>query len=189
VCFSCCKEGSGVVVSGYNNTAKSLHWLVLVLLVIQFAVAWTMPDVHRDTKPVGLIAWHLGIGVLILLVMLLRLGWRAVSAVPAPPADLQISLRLASRATHFLLYAILVALPLLGWINASARGWTVWLVGIIPLPAFVPSGSSWGGQMGDVHMIVAYLLLGAIGLHVLGALYHQFVLRDATLRRMLPMRR
>jgi cytochrome b561 len=177
-----------VVASSYNNAAKSLHWLVLVLVVVQFAVAWTMPDVHRDTKPVGLIAWHLAIGVFILLVMLLRLGWRAVSAVP-PPADLPLPLRLLSRTTHFLLYAILVALPLLGWINANARGWTVWFVGVLPLPALVPSESSWGRQMGDFHMIAAYLLLGAIGLHVLGALFHQFVLRDGISHRMLPMRR
>jgi cytochrome b561 len=88
----------------YNNTARSLHWLVLVLLVIQFAVAWTMPDIHRDTKPVGLIAWHLSIGIVILLVMLVRQGWRAVSVVP-PTADLPPSLRLLSRMTHFLLYA------------------------------------------------------------------------------------
>jgi cytochrome b561 len=165
-----------MAVSGYNHTAKSLHWLVLVLLVVQFAVAWTMPDIHRDTKPVGLIAWHLGIGVFILLVMLLRLGWRVVSEAPPAPVGLPPSLRRLSRAAHFLLYA-------------NARGWTVWFVGVIPLPALVPSGSTWGGKMGDAHTIVAYVLLGTVGLHVLGALYHQFVLRDALLRRMLPTRR
>ncbi len=173
----------------YNNTARSLHWLIVVLLVIQFAVAWTMPDIHRDTKPVGLIAWHLAVGVVILLVMLVRLGWRAVSEVPPPPTGLPPSLRLLSRLTHFLLYAILIVLPLLGWINANARGWTVWLLGVIPLPTLVVAESSWGAEMGDVHQIVAYLLLGTAALHVLGALYHQFVLRDALLSRMLPMRR
>jgi cytochrome b561 len=176
------------VVVTYNNTAKSLHWLTLVLLVAQFAVAWTMPDIDRDTKPIGLIAWHLSIGGLILLVTLVRLGWRTVSAVPPPPADLPASLRLLSRATHFLLYTILIVLPLLGWINANARGWTVWLAGVIPLPALVPSGSSWGRQMGEVHQIVAFVLIGVVGFHVLGALYHQFVLRDALLSRMLPKR-
>jgi cytochrome b561 len=177
-----------VVASSYNNTARSLHWLILVLLVVQFAVAWTMQDIHRDTKPVGLIAWHLSIGVIILLVMLVRLGWRSVT-VPPPPAHLPPFLRLLSRMTHFLLYAILIVLPLLGWINANARGWTVWFLGVIPLPALLVPESSWGTEMGDVHQIVAYLLLGAAALHVLGALYHQFFLRDATLRRMLPMRR
>ncbi len=178
-----------MVATRYNNTARSLHWLILVLLVIQFAVAWTMPDIHRDTKPVGLIAWHLLVGVVILLVMLVRLGWRAVSEVPPPPAGLPPSLKLLSRLTHFLLYAILIVLPLLGWINANARGWTVWLLGVIPLPTLVAPESSWGAEMGDVHQIVAYLLLGTAALHVLSAVYHQFVLRDALLSRMLPMRR
>jgi cytochrome b561 len=175
--------------SEYDRVAKGLHWLVVVLLVVQFGVAWTMPDVSRDTKPIGLIAWHLSIGVFILLVMLVRLGWRAISDVPPVPADLAPPLRLLSRATHFLLYGILIVQPLLGWINASARGWAVKLFGVIPLPALAPSGSSWGRAMGDVHQIVAFVLLGAVGLHVLGALYHQFILKDALLRRMLPGRR
>jgi cytochrome b561 len=173
----------------YNGIAKTLHWLILALLVVQFGVAWRMPDVHPDTKPVDLIAWHLSIGAFILLVMLLRLVWRAVSAVPPAPADLAPPLRLLSRMTHFLLYGILIVLPLLGWINASSRGWTVTLLGIIPLPALVPSGSSWGHAMGDVHQLVAWILLGVVGLHVLGALYHRLVLRDGLLTRMLPGRR
>jgi cytochrome b561 len=177
-----------MVATSYNNTAKALHWLIVVLLVAQFAVAWTMPDVHRDTKPIGLIAWHLSIGALILLLMAVRLGWRAVSVVPPAPADLPLLLRLLSRVTHCLLYAILIVLPVLGWINANARGWTVWFLGVIPLPALVSAGSSWGGEMGDVHMIVAWVLLGVAGLHVLGALYHQFVLRDGLLSRILPLR-
>jgi cytochrome b561 len=175
--------------SEYDRVAKGLHWLVVVLLVVQFGVAWTMPDVGRDTKPIGLIAWHLSIGVFILLVMLVRLGWRAVSDVPPAPVDLAPPLRLLSLATHFLLYGILIVQPLLGWINASARGWAVTLFGVIPLPALAPSGSSRGRAMGDVHQIVAFVLLGAVGLHVLGALYHQFILKDALLRRMLPGRR
>ncbi len=178
-----------MVAAKYNNTARTLHWLILILLVIQFAVAWTMPDIHRDTKPVGLIAWHLSVGAVILLVMLVRLGWRLFNSAPPPPADLPPSLRYLSRATHFLLYAILIILPLLGWINANARGWAVWCFGVIPLPTLVAPESSWGATMGDVHQIVAYLLLGVAALHILGALYHQFVLRDALLSRMLPMRR
>jgi cytochrome b561 len=170
----------------YNAGTQLLHWLIVMLLVIQFAVAWSMPDVHKDTRPVGLIAWHLSIGTFILLVMLVRLGWRAVSYVPPPPLDLPPALRTLSRLTHFLLYGLLIVLPLLGWINASARGWDVRLFGFIPLPGLVPSGSPWGLEAGDIHMDLALVLLGVAGLHVLGALYHQFILRDTTLLRILP---
>lgn len=172
--------------NSYNAIAKLLHWLVVVLLVVQFAVGWTMPDIHRDTKPVDLIAWHLSVGTFILLVMLVRLAWRAVSTVPLAPADLPPLLQLVSRTTHFLLYGILMVLPVLGWINANARGWTVKLFGAIPLPSLVAADSPWGREMGDVHQIVAWVLLGAVGLHVLGALYHRLILKDSLLQRMLP---
>lgn len=170
----------------YNGVSQLLHWLIVVLLVVQFAIGWTMPDVTRDTKPVDLIAWHLSVGAFILLVMLIRLGWRLMSTVPPAPSDLSPPLRLLSRVTHFLLYAILIVLPFLGWINASSRGWTVALFGAIPLPALVPSGSEWGHEMGDLHMNLAIGLLVVAGLHVLGAVYHQFFLRDGLLGRMLP---
>lgn len=173
-------------ISEYNGLAKFFHWLVVGLLVAQFAVAWTMPEVNKDTKPIDLIAWHLSIGVFILLVTLVRLGWRMGSVVPPPPADLGPALRVLSRATHFLFYGILVVLPLLGWANASSRGWEVRLFGVLPLPALVGSDSAFGHEMGDVHQAVALALLGVVGLHVLGALYHQFILRDSLLARVTP---
>jgi cytochrome b561 len=172
----------------FNGFAKLLHWLVVALLVAQFSIAWTMPDIHRDTKPVDLIAWHLSVGMTILLVMVVRAGWRAVSTVPPTPAGLAAPLAILSRVTQFLLYAVLFVLPVLGWINANARGWTVRLFGSIPMPSLVASGSGWGHDMGDVHQVVAWVLLGAAGLHVAGALYNQFILKDSTLRRMLPGR-
>ena len=178
--------GKALAPDAYDGIAKLLHWLIVVLLVVQFAIAWTMPHITRTTKPIDLIAWHLSIGVFILLVMLVRLSWRARSAVPPPPADLALPLKLLSRTTHYLLYGILIILPLLGWTNANARGWEVRLFGFIPLPALVPSGSPWGHRMGDVHMNLAIALLVVIGLHVLGALYHQLILRDSLLRRILP---
>ena len=173
----------------YNGVAKIFHWFIVVLLVVQFGVGWTMPDIRHDTKPAGLIAWHLSVGMFILLVMLMRVGWRMGTAVPATPSDLAPALRLVSRLTHFLLYAVAIVLPLVGWINADARGWAVTLFGLFSLPALVSSGSSWGMKMGDVHQTIAIVLLGAVGLHVLGALYHRLVLKDTLLARMLPNRR
>lgn len=168
----------------YGAVASGLHWLVLALLIVQFAVAWTMPNIRRGTPDTGLIAWHLSLGTTILAVMLLRLAWRLTHTPPPPPADLPAPLRLLSRAVQWLLYAILIALPVLGWINASARGYVVRLFAAIPLPQLVATGNKFGQAMGDLHGTVALVLLGVIGLHVLGALYHTLILRDGLLRRL-----
>jgi len=109
----------------YDAVARVLHWLIVVLLVAQYAIGWTMPDVHRDTRPVGLIAAHLIVGTALLAAMACRVLWRATHR---PPADqLSPTMRALSGATHVALYALLIAVPLLGWINASSRAWAVTL--------------------------------------------------------------
>ncbi len=171
--------------AAYSQVAKIFHWLVVALLVVQFTIAWTMPDVGRGTRPVGLVGWHLTVGTTILAVVALRFVWRLTHPAPSPPSDLPTALALVSRATHYGLYALLFVLPLIGWANASARDWPVKLFGFIPLPHLVQAGSPLGRQMGDIHATTALVLLGLIALHVTGALYHGFYLRDRTLQRML----
>ena len=172
--------------AAYDPVAQGFHWLVLALLAVQFAVAWTMPDITKDTPDTGLVAWHLSVGLTILLVMALRLAWRLAHPPPPPPEDLPAALRALSRATHWLLYAILLALPLLGWANASSRGYPARLFGVVELPALVAKGDAFGHALGDVHATVALALLAVLALHVAGALYHLVVLRDRTVQRMLP---
>ncbi|WP_232283502.1 cytochrome b [Sphingomonas sp. PAMC 26617] len=169
----------------YSMVARVLHWSVVALIVIQFAIAWTMPDIHGGMRPVGLIGWHLSFGTAILAVMLVRLVWRLSHREPVAPETISAPLRRISRGTHALLYALLVALPLLGWANASARGWPVRLFGAIPLPPLSATGSPLGLWLGDVHGTVAIVLLAVIALHVAGALYHLLILRDRTVQRML----
>lgn len=128
----------------YDSVARSLHWLTVALIVTQFGIAWTMPEIHRGTEPVGLIGWHLSIGLTILAVVLFRVLWRLSHVEPAPPVTLSPLLQAVSRFTHVSLYAMLVALPMLGWANASARGWSVKLFGTIPLPPLTSIGSPLG---------------------------------------------
>lgn len=169
--------------TGYGIVARALHWLVVILVVAQFIIGWTMPDVHKDTRPVGLIGWHLGVGTLLITVMVVRIVWRLTHR-PTPEPVLPI-FSAASAVTHFLLYTALVVVPLLGWINASSRGWDVRLMGIVPYPGLSATGSSFGHSMGDVHGILAWVLFALICLHVAAALFHHFVLRDDVLHRML----
>lgn len=173
----------------YGAVAKGLHWLVALLLAAQFVIALTMPDIHRDTQPVGLIAWHLQLGLVVLLLAVLRLLWRAGHPVPlirdrVPPWQYR-----SAQATHVALYVLVPILPVLGWANASSHGWTIDLFGVLQLPQLVPDKSPLGHQLGDVHTLLAYGLLGLIGLHVAAALYHHFWLHDRVLERIRPGRR
>jgi cytochrome b561 len=174
---------------GFSTPAKLFHWITVLLLFIQYTIGWVMPDVHKDTQPFGLISLHLSIGSLIVLVVLIRLVWRLTHTVPPESTTLPPPLQTAARATHWLLYALLVAFPLMGWANASSRGWEVSLFGLIPLPPLSPTGSVLGHEMGDIHQVFAWVLLVAVGLHVSAALFHHFIIKDDTLRRMLPRRR
>ena len=168
----------------YTTTAKLLHWLVLVLLLAQYALGWTMPHVHRGTQPIGLIAWHLSVGTALVLAMVVRLLWRLSHAAPSAPADLPRWMRFCSRATHALLYLLLLALPLMGWANASSRAWPVKLFGVLPLPPLSPAGSSLGHALGDLHGIGAWVLLGLIALHLAALVYHRAIRRDNVAQRM-----
>lgn len=175
--------------AAYGGTAKTLHWLIVVILSVQFAVAWTMPDIGRGTQPGRLIALHLSIGFLVLILAILRLLWRLAHPVePVTEGVPRWQVR-AAQAVHWLLYFLLLALPVLGWASASARGWSLRFFGLLPVPSLLPADPALAGTLGNVHQLAAYTLLGLVALHVLAALYHHFVLRDRVLLRMLPERR
>lgn len=116
--------------------------------------------------------------------MAIRVIWRWTHW--PTPEELPPLFSFVSRITHVLLYTGLVLVPLLGWINASSRGWTVRLLGVVPYPALSEPGSAFGHTMGDVHGILAWVLFALILLHVVAALFHRFVRKDHVLQRMLP---
>lgn len=177
------KQTAGVI--AYGRAHKALHWLVVALLAVQFAVAWSMPDIHRDTKPEGLISLHLSVGAMILVVVILRFFWRFGHPVPLIRDQAPLWRQRGAQATHALLYLLLLLVPVMGWANASYHGWTIDLFGLVRLPRILPTGAPLGHQLGDVHTVASYVLLGLVGLHVAAVLYHQFWLRDRIMSRML----
>ncbi len=173
-------------IAGYTTTAKSLHWLIVALLIVQFTVAWTMPEIHRNTPVTTLISLHFTMGIVILAVAIVRLAWRATYGEPEPQDGVPPWQTASARIVHWLLYALLLVLPVLGWINASWRGMPIVMFGL-ELPKLVATRAAGWGWTGDVHSLLAnYLLLTLVGLHVLAALYHYFIRRDGVLQRMLP---
>lgn len=171
---------------GYTGTAKVLHWLIVVLLIAQFIVAWTMPHIGRNTPVTTLISLHFTIGMVILFVAVVRLAWRATHGEPVPEDGMPPWQTVSARVVHGLLYLLLFVVPILGWINASWRGMPVVMFGL-ELPQLVATRSAGWRWTGDIHELLAnYAMLGLVGLHVAAALYHYFVRRDGVLQRMLP---
>lgn len=172
--------------SGYTPAAKFLHWLIVALLIAQFIFAWTMPHIGRSTPVTTLISLHFTFGVIILAVAVVRLAWRGLHSEPlsldgVPPWQVQ-----SARVLHWLLYVLLLAIPVLGWINASWRGMPIVMFGV-ELPKLVATRSAGWRWTGDVHSLLAYYaMLTVIGLHIVSGLYHYFIRRDRVLQRMLP---
>jgi len=172
--------------AGYTGMAKFLHWLIVLLLIAQFAAAWTMPHIGRNPPASALIDLHFSLGVTILVVAVVRLAWRATHGEPKPLDGIPPWQVQSARVLHWLLYILLFALPILGWINASWRGMPVTLFGL-GLPKLMATRIPGWGWTGDLHALLAnYALLVLVGLHVAAGLYHYVIRRDRVLQRMLP---
>lgn len=169
----------------YGTTAKALHWLIVALLIAQYAIGWLMPDIHRDQLPGEPMMFHISVGFTILIVILVRFAWKIAHPV-APAPGLPRWQITAATAMHWALYVVVFVTTLTGWIFASMRGWTIYLYGLVPLPQIVEQGSSFGRTIGRNHELLTWILLVLVAGHVAMALWHYFIARDRVLQRMLP---
>ena len=181
----------------YTRTAMLLHWLVALLILANLVLVWTVDLLPEDfTRP--MIDTHKSIGITVIGLALMRLLWRAAHPPPPLPAGYPRLERWGAHAAHIGLYVLIFALPISGWMHDSAWDGApthpIRLFGLIPFPRI-----GWIENVADParkerlhdlffgwHAAFAYVLYGLVGLHVLGALKHQFVDREAELQRMLP---
>lgn len=168
----------------YGTTAKVFHWLIVALLLVQYPLGWLMPDIHRDMKPGAGMTFHISFGIVILSLIVMRFAWRLMHPV-APESSLPRWQRLSSEAVHRLLYALVLATTITGWLFASFRGWTVSFVFMTPLPMLADNAAA-GKAIDGLHQAMEWTLLAVIGIHVAAALAHIFVYRDRIMQRMLP---
>lgn len=170
----------------YSAPAMLGHWLVAVLIVITYCVAWTMVDLRISPTKLRLFNYHKWIGVTIFAVALLRVLWRLWCRPPPMPPHIRRWQRQAAEIMHRLLYLLLLALPLSGWLMSSAKGFQTVYFGLLPIPDLLARNAALGAALTSVHVALTWLLLGLLGVHVLAALKHQFVDHDGVLSRMLP---
>lgn len=172
----------------YASLTIALHWAMLVLLLAVVATMEFRGHFPRGSAPrEAMKQWHylLGLAVfgLVWLRLLARLVWRAPAIVPPPPAWQ----RLLAGTTHLALYALMVAMPLLGWLILSAEGEPVRFLGL-DLPALIGRDEALVDWAEEVHEAGAKLAYALVALHAAAALMHHYWMRDDTLKRILPGR-
>lgn len=168
----------------YGTTAKVFHWLIAGLLLVQYLIAWLMPDVHAG-PPGEPMTFHISFGITILVLILMRFVWRLTHLV-APENSLPAWQRLASEAMHWGLYVLVLATTITGWLFASFRGWSVSFFYLFPLPMLASKSEANVKAFDSWHQTMEWTLLVFIGIHVAAGLVHLFVYRDRIMHRMLP---
>jgi cytochrome b561 len=169
----------------WGSLARLLHWGIFVLVIVQFVTAWTGDEMPRDSAPrLALEARHISFGFTVLALTILRILWRLGNPTPTPPRGARWETMVA-HATLGLLYLLLLALPLSGWVMSGGHGDAVSWFGVA-LPALAHKGAAIGPPAHEAHEVLGWVLLGLIGLHLLAALKHHFIARSDVLRRMRP---
>ncbi|MDA9432633.1 cytochrome b [Bradyrhizobium sp. CCBAU 51627] len=168
----------------YGTPAKIFHWLIVALLAVQYPIGWLMPDIHRGMRPGAGMTFHMSIGLTILLLTALRFAWRLTHPV-APESSLPAWQRLSSEAVHWLLYVLVLATTISGWLFASFRGWSVSFFYLVPLPMLASDNAAAGKAIDGLHQAMEWALLVTIGIHIAAALAHIFIYHDRVMQRML----
>ena len=167
----------------FSGTQRVLHWLMAIMVLAMLFIGLSMVSTLRP-RFLTLISIHKPLGIAILALAMLRLGVRSRLGAPPLPDDLPWTQALAAKLSHFLLYALLIAMPLVGWGMLSAGGYPIALYGSLHLPAILPHDDQLHGILRTTHTVLAYIFFATILLHVAAALFHALIRRDGVFRAM-----
>lgn len=168
----------------YTTTAIALHWLMALLLFGIFPLGFYMADLKLSPVKLQLFSYHKWAGITLLMLAALRILWRIINA--PPPQLIARWQQAASGLLHLALYALLLAVPMSGWLMSSAKGFKTVLFGVLPLPDLVGKDKELGHLLENMHQMLNYLLLSLIAAHIAAALWHKFIAKDEVMNRMLP---
>jgi len=170
----------------YGVIAQFFHWSIVALIINQFILAAIAEDLPLGLEKLALMARHKSWGMTVLCLAVMRLAWRIFSPPPLPPESQFRWEQRVAKVTHAILYALLFIMPVSGWLTSSAANFSVSVFGWFTLPDMVEPDKALQHRFGELHELLAVLLVTAVTLHVAAALYHHFRRKDDVLRRMLP---
>lgn len=167
----------------YTSTAVALHWLLAILLIGMIGVGWYMLSIEDEPGSGQLFTLHKSVGIIVLALVVWRLTWR-IGHAPAPlPLSVPAWQDTASRASHRLLYAAMIVMPLLGLAGSAYSKRGVEFFGL-SVPRAVAPNQDLAETFFTAHSVVAWVLVALIAVHVLAALKHLIVNRDGVFQRM-----
>lgn len=172
----------------YTKTAMLLHWLIALMIISAFFLGLTMVAIpgFSPTK-LKYFSWHKWLGVTVLALVAIRLLWRLANKPPAPLPSIPHVQHLLAEAMHYLLYFLMFAAPISGYLYSSAAGVPVVYLKLIELPLIIQPDPELKALLKTVHYVLVMTMAGAVVAHALAALKHHFIDRDVTLKRMLPL--
>lgn len=169
----------------YSLAARWLHWLIALAIVGAFAIALTIDDLPLSPHKIRLINYHKWVGLTVLWLVIVRIGWRLGHRPEELPASVPAWQRRVAGWTHRLMYLLILGVPVLGWFLSSARGFPLVYLGLVPLPDLMAKNKAAGDLLHSIHESLAWSLVILALIHAAAALKHHFVDRDDVLRRML----
>ncbi len=172
--------------SSYGAVAKCFHWLMAILIIGLIIVGFVMTDMQGSPDKFRLYGLHKSVGASILLLVLLRLIWKYKNISPELPDSLDSWQKLGAKANHWVLYGLMIAMPLSGWAMSSAAGFSVSVFGWFTLPDIVSADRELFLLFRQAHETIGYLIIITVLLHITAALLHHFYYGDNILSRMLP---
>jgi cytochrome b561 len=173
-------------VQQFSPLQRALHWLMALCIIAMLFIGVGMVSTVAP-KYLSLIAIHKSLGIALLVLVVLRLAARWRYGAPALPLDLPAPMKLAAQLSHYLLYGLMIVMPLLGWAMLSAADYPVVLLGGLRLPQILPLNGSLHSVLWDAHHYLALVFFALILLHLAAALYHALVRRDGVFAAMAPV--
>jgi cytochrome b561 len=172
--------------SYYGLVAQFLHWSVVLLILTQFCLVLIFHDMPLGLEKIGWIVRHKAVGMTVLALACIRLTWRLFNPAPPLPAHMKRHERLLAHASHALLYILIFAIPLSGWIMSSLAGIPVGYFGLFNIPVLLAPDKTLVDASKEVHEILNFALVAMACLHIGAAFYHHGFKQDDVLTRMLP---
>ncbi len=171
----------------WGPVSQALHWLIVLMILGLAIVGLTMGELPKTPKYFWVYTAHKSMGLTVLGLVLVRIGWRLYAGAPKPVAGTPTWQERIATVTHWMLYALILAMPLSGWLYDSASGLRPfrWF-GLFDVPKLTAPNDALRDASHAAHEWLFWVLVALVALHAAAAFYHHVFLRDATLTRMLP---